>query len=71
MSPLDAWRTLYARTPSTKEHMAVSEELIDNNVESYDLKKARRCGMWGPTEPSDLFLRVNDSALLVYLAYYP
>lgn len=32
----------------------------DTDEEQYNLQRAFECGRWGPTRPSDLFLKVSE-----------
>lgn len=50
----DAWQTLYGKYRHTKEHNKAAITQVD------DLERAAKCGKWGPTKPSDLFLKVSS-----------
>ena len=50
----DAWQTLYGKYRHTKDgHDTAATTHVD------DIVRAAQCGKWGPTKPSDLFLKVN------------
>jgi hypothetical protein len=58
LSPGEAWKKLYGHhTPGEKEGKKVTEE-PRALITPEELKRAKECGKWGPTEPSELFLRV-------------
>ncbi|KAJ7221756.1 iq calmodulin-binding motif protein [Mycena pura] len=57
LPPGDAWKKLYGHHPASKaapEHKPLTPD---------DLVRARECGKWGPTQPSDLFLKLYHDAL--------
>jgi hypothetical protein len=64
LAPGDAWEKLYGK--GAVKDAAGHEENGDNDNESTisestsqaKLERAASCGKWGPTKPSDLFLRV-------------
>ncbi|CAK5279448.1 unnamed protein product [Mycena citricolor] len=60
LSPGDAWKKLYGsvKTVSTKQSIQKREKHTPE-----DLQRARECGKWGPTEPSELFLKLYHDAL--------
>ncbi len=68
LAPGDAWEKLYGK--GAVKDAARHEENGDNGNEStisestsqVELERAASCGKWGPTKPSDLFLRVCMSA---------
>ncbi|KAJ7118728.1 hypothetical protein C8R44DRAFT_181495 [Mycena epipterygia] len=63
LAPGDAWKKLYAEhIGGSKESIAAAREHRDAHTPE-DLKKARECGKWGPTEPSELFLKLYHDAL--------
>ncbi|KAK4134471.1 phospholipase D/nuclease [Trichocladium antarcticum] len=71
LAPGDAWEQLYGKRAVTAA--AEDEEDSDCDCESTasdlepvsqdELQRAARCGKWGPTKPSDLFLRIYHDAL--------
>lgn len=47
-----------------QHHLPPSKTGLDeDNVSAAELDNARRCGKWGPTAPSDFFLKVYHDAL--------
>lgn len=59
VKPGDAWKQLYGhhiRKPHTRESLdAVPKTTSDEEI----LRRTAECGKWGPTQPSELFLRVS------------
>lgn len=57
-TPGDAWDLLYGKWKSEKapdnDHLKGSLDLDWQD----ELERAARCGKWGPTQPSELFLKV-------------
>ncbi|KAJ6488552.1 hypothetical protein C8R47DRAFT_483886 [Mycena vitilis] len=65
LAPGDAWKKLYGgHTPGSKESVAKAREHRDAHT-AEDLKRAAECGKWGPTQPSELFLKLYHDALCV------
>ncbi len=61
LAPGEAWKQLYGgHAAGAKESTATAKTHRDNHTPE-DLKRALECGNWGPTEPSELFLRVGES----------
>lgn len=59
ISPGDAWKKLYGgHTAGEKASANTARDHRDAHTPE-DLKRALDCGKWGPTEPSELFLRVR------------
>ena len=59
MAPGEAWKKLYGHhLPGEKASKSTAKANRDN-ITPEDLKKAKECGNWGPTEPSETFLRVS------------
>ncbi|CAK7211288.1 hypothetical protein SBRCBS47491_001072 [Sporothrix bragantina] len=57
----DAWQTLYSKyRPTSNGH---SKEGATTKVD--DLTRAAQCGKWGPTKPSDVFLKIYRDVLAV------
>ncbi|KAH8900135.1 hypothetical protein GQ53DRAFT_758241 [Thozetella sp. PMI_491] len=61
--PGDAWKKLYGKhilkaTGAEKVDGAGQEALPED-----ELERARKCGKWGPTQPSELFLQIYHDAL--------
>ncbi|KAJ7739658.1 iq calmodulin-binding motif protein [Mycena maculata] len=62
-APGNAWKKLYGHhSPGTKESIAKAREHRAAHT-AEDLKKARECGKWGATEPSELFLKLYHDSL--------
>lgn len=61
-SPTEITKRLYGHhKPTTSTHNGSG---VDRPVASVaDLERARQCGNWGPSEPSELFLRVFHDVL--------
>lgn len=64
ITPGEAWKKLYghdARKPvGRKSSDATSKATSADEV----LERAAKCGKWGPTQPSELFLRVSGIPVL-------
>ena len=64
LAPGDAWERLYgahalkAAVKSEQRKSAGGENHEAHPANQPDLERAARCGKWGPTKPSELFLRV-------------
>lgn len=59
LSPGDAWKKLYGgHAAGPKDSKRTSTERRDQATPA-DLQRAFECGNWGPTKPSELFLRVR------------
>lgn len=70
LAPQDAWKMLYKEDPIGEKESVSTAKANRDEITPEDLKRARECGKWGPTEPSDLFLRVsfeNDSWTMLTL----
>lgn len=60
MAPGDAWEKLYgdfASGESEKEGQKIVRACRDD-INPEDIKRALKCGNWGPKQPSELFLKV-------------
>jgi hypothetical protein len=62
MAPEDAWKALYGKHEAGKDVSASTAKAHRDKVTPEDLKRAFECGNWGPTKPSELFLRVGHFA---------
>ncbi|KAJ7771657.1 hypothetical protein B0H16DRAFT_191133 [Mycena metata] len=63
LPPGDAYKKLYGgHTAGPKESIAKAKEHREVHTAD-DLKRARDCGKWGPTQPSELFLKLYHDAL--------
>jgi len=64
LCPGDAWEKLYSdralKAAVKSKHEASDGNQVRNSefLEEDLLERARECGKWGPTRPSDLFLAV-------------
>jgi hypothetical protein len=59
LAPGEAWKKLYGvQSAGEKESKTTARDRRDQ-VTSDDLQRAFECGNWGPTKPSELFLRVR------------
>lgn len=62
LRPSDAWEKLYGHAARKGENATQNEphQQTENGHECIqaDLERAAKCGNWGPTKPSDLFLKV-------------
>ncbi|PQE10171.1 IQ calmodulin-binding motif protein [Rutstroemia sp. NJR-2017a WRK4] len=57
IAPGDAWKQLYgAHAAGEKESKATARSHRDTHTPE-DLQRALECGNWGPTQPSELFLK--------------
>jgi hypothetical protein len=63
MAPGDAWKKLYGHHASGENESTATAKAHRDNLTAEDLKRAFECGNWGPTKPSELFLRVSHSAI--------
>ena len=59
MAPADAWKQLYGSHPAGKDESTSTAKAHRDDITPQDLKRALECGNWGPTKPSELFLRVG------------
>ncbi|RFU29043.1 hypothetical protein B7463_g7285, partial [Scytalidium lignicola] len=63
LSPGDAWKKLYGAHIVSENGSKRSGRSHRDKITEEDLERARECGNWGPTQPSDLFLRMYHDAL--------
>lgn len=54
MSPGQAWKQLYGHHVGGHAHPSDRQDRENDHLE-----RAAKCGHWGPTEPSELFLKVS------------
>jgi hypothetical protein len=59
MAPGDAWKALYGKHEAGKDVSTSTAKAHRDEITSEDLQRAFECGNWGPTRPSELFLRVG------------
>ena len=60
MAPGDAWKELCGDRPSSNASSTTSVNSVDGvpSERKHPLERAAMCGKWGPTKPSELFLKV-------------
>lgn len=54
-APSDIYKRLYGKYD---HEISKKHQLEGNEITEEDLKRAEECGRWGPTKPSELFLKV-------------
>jgi hypothetical protein len=59
LAPGDAWRKLYGGHSAGEKESTATAKAHRDDVSPEDLQRAFECGNWGPTKPSELFLRVS------------
>lgn len=64
MAPGEAWKKLYGHHAAGEKTSASTARAHRDTITPEDLQRAFECGNWGPTRPSDLFLRVRLRAML-------
>lgn len=69
LSPGDAWQKLYGHHKSKLSGPKSIHGAGKQTASAQALQRAAECGKWGPTQPSELFLRVRSAvtSLLVYI----
>ena len=60
LAPGDAWKKLYGGHAAGEKESKATAKAQRDDITPEDLKRALECGKWGPTQPSELFLRVRD-----------
>ncbi|KAK4240541.1 hypothetical protein C8A03DRAFT_41959 [Achaetomium macrosporum] len=69
LAPGDAWERLYGEQAINTAASGVHKRgdsgisFSSDSVTQYQLEKAAMCGKWGPTRPSELFLKIYHDAL--------
>ena len=64
-APTKVFHKLYSN-----DHAKEDASEVEDGVDGHDcLQKALECGNWGPTKPSNLFLKVSSSALVMNEAH--
>ncbi|KAH6676232.1 hypothetical protein B0J14DRAFT_477411 [Halenospora varia] len=63
MAPGDAWKQLYGGHAAGEKESNSTAKAHRDQITPEDLTRALECGNWGPTQPSDLFLRLYHDAL--------
>lgn len=61
LAPGDAWRKLYGHHVPKLSSSKSMKDCGKGEVSQENLGRAEQCGKFGPTQPSDLFLRVCPS----------
>ena len=59
MAPGEAWKKLYGGHAAGEKESKKTSKAHRDDITPDDLKRALECGSWGPTQPSELFLRVS------------
>lgn len=59
LAPGEAWKQLYGGDNGGEKESQSTAEANRDDITPDDLKRAYECGNWGPTKPSELFLRVR------------
>lgn len=59
IAPGDAWLKLYGHNVKKPESSKAVDHAGEGTLSQDALERAERCGKWGPTKPSELFLRVS------------
>lgn len=59
MSPGQAWKKLYGDYDKRSSSPRPNPEAGGSLASDEALKRAAQCGHWGPTQPTELFLRVS------------
>jgi hypothetical protein len=57
LAPGEAWKKLYGHH-ATKHNSKAIDSAGKASIGQEELERAAKCGKWGPTQPSELFLRV-------------
>jgi phosphatidylserine/phosphatidylglycerophosphate/cardiolipin synthase-like enzyme len=63
LAPGDAFKKLYGGHKAAPKESIAKARKHEAAHTAEDLQKARECGKWGPTEPSELFLKLYHDAL--------
>jgi hypothetical protein len=61
LAPGDAWKQLYGGHLAGQKESESTARVHRDTITQDDLKRALECGNWGPTQPSELFLRVSNA----------
>jgi hypothetical protein len=62
LAPGEAWKKLYGGHAAGEKESKATAKAQRDQITPDDLKRALECGNWGPTQPSELFLRVRTSS---------
>jgi len=60
LAPGDAWKRLYGYNVKKTSNSKAVDHAGEGALSQADLSRAEQCGKWGPTQPSELFLRVRN-----------
>ncbi|KAK6596158.1 iq calmodulin-binding motif protein [Botrytis cinerea] len=63
MAPGDAWKQLYGGHAAGEKESKNEARRHRDTITPEDLQRALECGNWGPTQPSELFLKMYHDAL--------
>ncbi|KAK3324080.1 hypothetical protein B0T19DRAFT_221305 [Cercophora scortea] len=63
LAPGDAWKALYGNHVQKSAGSKKVDSSGQADLPQDALERALRCGKWGPTQPSDLFLRIYHDAV--------
>lgn len=61
LAPGEAWKKLYGGHAAGEKESTATARSHRDELTPEDLQKALECGKWGPTQPSELFLRASLS----------
>ncbi len=59
LAPGEAWHKLFGHHVGKPKSSHAADDAGKGPVSKEALERAAKCGKWGPTQPSDLFLRVR------------
>jgi len=59
LAPGEAWKKLYGGYAAGEHESKSTAREHRDEITLEDLQRAFECGNWGPTKPSELFLRVS------------
>lgn len=59
MAPGEAWKQLYGGHSAGEKESTSTAIAHRDQITPEDIQRAYECGNWGPTKPSELFLRVS------------
>jgi len=59
LAPGEAWRKLYKHHSGRPKGSSSADDVGKGELSKEQLERASKCGNWGPTQPSELFLKVR------------
>lgn len=59
VTPEEAWKRLYGKLKGKRAAKKLLNGVTHGSSDEEILAQTARCGKWGPTQPSELFLRVS------------